>query len=208
MGKVVLRQSRDYQRARELLAESFTKYGHTIGYWSVPATLEQFGDIASATGDPVRAARLHGAAEACHASLNDPYWPENRQLDAPFVAAARVALGEEGFAAAWAQGRAMTIEQAVEYALSELDTSTLDAPPSSAQTAKEGFGGLTARECEAVALIAQGKSNREIAEVMVVSVKTVETYVMRILHKLGFDSRVQIATWAVEAGLTKASTDS
>jgi NarL family two-component system response regulator LiaR len=67
---------------------------------------------------------------------------------------------------------------------------------------------LTARECEAVALIAQGKSNREIAEAMVVSVKTVETYVTRILNKLGFDSRVQIATFAVETGLTKTSAGS
>jgi DNA-binding NarL/FixJ family response regulator len=50
-------------------------------------------------------------------------------------------------------------------------------------------------------LIAQGKSNREISEAMTVGVKTVETYVTRILNKLGFDSRVQIATWAVEKGL-------
>jgi non-specific serine/threonine protein kinase len=64
-------------------------------------------------------------------------------------------------------------------------------------------GGLTQRELEAAALIAQGKSNREIAEAMTVGVKTVETYVTRILGKLGFDSRVQIATWAVEKGLTQ-----
>ena len=47
------------------------------------------------------------------------------------------------------------------------------------------------------ALIAQGKSNRDIAAALTVGVKTVETYVTRILGKLGFDSRVQIATWAV-----------
>lgn len=69
---------------------------------------------------------------------------------------------------------------------------------------KEKFGGLSAREREVVALIAQGRSNREIAEAMSVSLKTVETYVTRILHKLGFDSRVQIATWAVEKGLASA----
>lgn len=69
------------------------------------------------------------------------------------------------------------------------------------QIAKEKFGGLTEREREVAALIAQGKSNREIAEAMTVGVKTVETYVTRILNKLGFDSRVQIATWAVEKGL-------
>jgi len=66
---------------------------------------------------------------------------------------------------------------------------------------KEKFGGLTAREREVAVLITQGKSNREIAEAMTIGVKTVETYVTRILNKLGFDSRVQIATWAVEKGL-------
>ena len=66
---------------------------------------------------------------------------------------------------------------------------------------KEKFGGLTAREREVAVLIAQGKSNREIAEVMTVGTKTVETYVTRILNKLNFDSRVQIATWAMEKGL-------
>jgi DNA-binding NarL/FixJ family response regulator len=54
-----------------------------------------------------------------------------------------------------------------------------------------------------VVLIAQGKSNREIAETMTVRVKTVETYITRIMNKLGFDSRVQIATWAVKQGLTQ-----
>ena len=62
---------------------------------------------------------------------------------------------------------------------------------------------MTEREREVAALVAQGKSNREIAEAMVVSVKTVETYVTRILNKLGYDSRVKIATWAVKKGLSK-----
>jgi DNA-binding NarL/FixJ family response regulator len=68
---------------------------------------------------------------------------------------------------------------------------------------KEKYGGLTAREREVAALIAQGRSNREIAEAMVVGARTVETYVTRILSKLGFNSRVQIATWAVEKNLTR-----
>ncbi len=66
---------------------------------------------------------------------------------------------------------------------------------------KAKYQGLSKRERETASLIAQGKSNREIAQVMTVGEKTVETYVTRILNKLGFDSRVQIATWAVEKGL-------
>src|SRR5574341_52049 len=69
------------------------------------------------------------------------------------------------------------------------------------RAAKKEFGGLTAREREVAALIAQGKSNREIAEALVVGERTVEAHVGNILSKLGFTSRSQIVVWAIEKGL-------
>jgi non-specific serine/threonine protein kinase len=71
----------------------------------------------------------------------------------------------------------------------------------------EDFAGLTPRERETAVLIAQGKSNREIAEAMTVRLKTIETYVTRILNKLGFESRVQIAVWVVEKGVGSPTDD-
>ncbi len=65
----------------------------------------------------------------------------------------------------------------------------------------EKYGGLTERERAVAVLIAQGRSNREIADTLVVSERTVETHVSNIFFKLGFSSRTQIATWAVEKGL-------
>jgi DNA-binding NarL/FixJ family response regulator len=53
------------------------------------------------------------------------------------------------------------------------------------------------------ALIAQGKSNREIAEVLVVNYRTIEKHIENMLSKLGFTSRAQIAVWASEKGLGK-----
>ncbi|MCI0552612.1 MAG: AAA family ATPase [Anaerolineae bacterium] len=73
---------------------------------------------------------------------------------------------------------------------------------------RENPFGLTAREMEVATLITQGKSNREIAKVMTVGEKTIETYVTRILNKLNFESRVQIATWAIERGLFSSTRDS
>lgn len=70
------------------------------------------------------------------------------------------------------------------------------------QVAKKEFGGLTAREREIAALIAHGKSNREIADQLVISETTSERHVANILSKLGFNSRTQIAVWAVEKGLS------
>ena len=69
------------------------------------------------------------------------------------------------------------------------------------QSEAEKFGGLTSREREVAGFLAQGKSNREIAEGLVLSERTVESHVGNILTKLGFDSRAQIAVWAVENGL-------
>jgi DNA-binding NarL/FixJ family response regulator len=69
------------------------------------------------------------------------------------------------------------------------------------RAAKQTFGGLTAREREVAALIAQGKSNREIAEELVVSERTVETHVGNIMFKLDVRSRRQIRAWASEKGL-------
>jgi DNA-binding CsgD family transcriptional regulator len=59
-------------------------------------------------------------------------------------------------------------------------------------------GGLTAREREVASLVATGKTNREIAELLVISEGTADVHVKHILGKLGFKSRAQIAVWAAE----------
>jgi len=73
------------------------------------------------------------------------------------------------------------------------------------RAAKEASGGLTAREREVAALIAQGKSNREIAGALVLSERTIETHVANIMFKLSVQSRRQIRDWALEKGLPSHS---
>jgi DNA-binding CsgD family transcriptional regulator len=68
---------------------------------------------------------------------------------------------------------------------------------------RDRFDGLTPRERDIAALIAQGKSNKEIAEALTLSSRTVEAHISRVLSKLNFSSRSQIAVWAVEKGLLK-----
>jgi DNA-binding CsgD family transcriptional regulator len=77
--------------------------------------------------------------------------------------------------------------------------------PTARRATKQAFDGLTTREREVAALIAQGRSNREIGEAMVVSERTVEKHVENILAKLAFSSRAQIAAWAVEKALIAPS---
>jgi len=71
------------------------------------------------------------------------------------------------------------------------------------EAAKRQFGGLTVREREIAGLIAAGKSNLEIAESLTLSHRTVEAHIGSILSKLDFNSRSQIAVWAVEKGLVQ-----
>jgi DNA-binding CsgD family transcriptional regulator len=76
-------------------------------------------------------------------------------------------------------------------------------PLSPRRAAKRAFGGLTERERQVATLIAQGRSNREIADVLAVSHHTIEAHVRNVLSKLGFTSRAQITVWATEKGLGK-----
>jgi len=108
--------------------------------------------------------------------------------------------GQAVFAAAWADGRRMPLEQMFEEALA----ATEPAPPvvpASTHRAEGQLGVLTAREREVAALIARGLSNRQIADELVIAEGTVNVHVSRILGKLDYRSRSAVATWAVEHGL-------
>ena len=72
------------------------------------------------------------------------------------------------------------------------------------ELAKQEFGGLTVRERQVATLVAHGRPNRAIAEQLVVTERTVEKHIENIMSKLGFNSRAQIAVWAVESGLAKS----
>jgi DNA-binding CsgD family transcriptional regulator len=76
-------------------------------------------------------------------------------------------------------------------------------PASPRRAAKQEYGGLTTREREVAALIAQGYSNRALADALVVSERTIAKHVENILSKLGFSARAQVAAWAVEKSLAK-----
>ena len=162
----------------------------------------------TSTGQPKRAARVLGAADALletsGARLN---WHDRLYYDSS-IKTTRDQLDQITFAAAWAEGRVMQTEQAIAYALAEPVSEPGAQHPLPSLTplraAKEQFGGLTAREREVAALVAQGSSNREIAKLLVVSERTVGAHISNILSKLEFASRTQIATWAIAKGLSKS----
>ena len=75
--------------------------------------------------------------------------------------------------------------------------------PTAARAAKEAFGGLTQREREVAELVAHGKANKAIARELGIGERTVEGYVASALAKLDFESRSQLAAWAVERGIAR-----
>ncbi len=74
---------------------------------------------------------------------------------------------------------------------------------SSSQAMRQTRAGLTARERDVALLVAQGKSNREIAAELVLNKRTVESYLEHIFSKLNLTSRVQLAAWTIEKGWLK-----
>jgi non-specific serine/threonine protein kinase len=119
------------------------------------------------------------------------------------VAVLRELLGKAELARAWAEGRAMSFEQAVAYALAitapAAPTAT-DAGPAPVVTGDPEAARLTPREGEVARLILQGRTNREIAEALVLSERTVDSHVRNIMGKLEVNSRARIAAWAVQHG--------
>jgi DNA-binding NarL/FixJ family response regulator len=112
----------------------------------------------------------------------------------------RQVLGAVTTTVAWEAGRNMPIEQALDLALAatEAPAAQSNGPPErSAQQVAE----LSPREREVAALLAQGLSNRQIAQRLVVTERTVGAHIEHILDKTGFASRHQVGAWADEHGL-------
>jgi non-specific serine/threonine protein kinase len=150
-----------------------------------------------------RAVCLLGAADALRRPIGSVIDPADQPEYERILGALRGALGQEVFDNAWREGASLSLQQAINAALAPIVSPDEATAPAGAEAGRVKYGGLSPRERETAMWIAQGKSNREIAAAMTVGEKTVETYVTRILNKLGFDSRVQIATWVVEMGLSE-----
>jgi predicted ATPase/DNA-binding CsgD family transcriptional regulator/transcriptional regulator with XRE-family HTH domain len=187
--------TRDYPAARDLFAESLRRQhaaGNTAG---IAEGLGGLAALAVAQGRLERAARLFGAAETIRASSPAPIWPAERFEIDRHTEELRARLPAPARAQLWRDGQAFSLEQAIAYALA-------DEGPTAPQNPPSRIGSLTEREREVAALIAQGATNRAIAEALVISERTVERHVANIFAKLDLGSRTQIAVLAVEEGLT------
>lgn len=213
LGWAALRQ-RDFDRAHERLGESL-KIRLAIGdkggiAWCLEKLAEAIYLEAATLPDMQRreqldkAVGLLGAAAMLRAPLHSVIDMADLAEYNRLLAELRAALGDAAFDACWEASRHLPLQEVIGLAQHRVTVPVAAGSLPTVPAAASQTGGLTARELETASLIAQGKSNREIAAQMTVGVKTIETYVTRILNKLGFESRVQIALWAVERGLAAA----
>ena len=170
--------------------------------------MEGMVTLAGAMGEATRAAHLWGAAEALREVTGIALPPGERALHEPYLAAARSRLGESAWEEALAEGRAMTLEEATEYALAkEVEPAVPTTPVPETPSVGAPIGELTSREEEVAVLVAQGFTNLQVSTKLGISERTAGNHVAKILRKLGARSRVQIAGWATDRRLVTPDPD-
>jgi predicted ATPase/DNA-binding CsgD family transcriptional regulator len=170
----------------------------------VAESLLGLAGVAAAELAPLRAARLFGAAEAWLASASATIWPSNRADYDRDLATARRQVDDVAFDAAWTEGRAMTPEQSIAFALEAPEHDVPATVPSVPTADAQPPPPLSRREQEVAALVARGLTNRQIADELVIAERTADAHVSNILAKLGFATRAQVAAWVVERGMLTA----
>jgi DNA-binding CsgD family transcriptional regulator len=195
----------DLDRAEALHKESLALSKDLGGSHRTFVFLEGLACDAGAKGEAERAARLFGAAQALREATGFPLEPAMRALEEPYLTRARSRLEESAWTEAWEEGRAMSMEAAIEYALSEEEPSTFTssaAPTEQLSTpVSEHPAGLTPREVEVLGLVAEGLTNPQVAQKLFLSPRTVQRHLNSVYRKLGVSSRTAATRLALEHGL-------
>jgi non-specific serine/threonine protein kinase len=141
----------------------------------------------AAEGRAEEAAALLGAAAAVRGDEPPSMYRGDRERTDRCREAALTALGEPGFRRAYERGAGLGRDEAIALALGR----AADRPAAR----REPDSPLSQREREIATLVAEGLSNREIAERLSISIRTAENHVSHILVKLGMRSRAQLVRW-------------
>jgi DNA-binding CsgD family transcriptional regulator len=207
LGQVMLQQGDSIQAAAYFM-ESLALYWKLGATLDIADSLAGMAGVACAQGQPEQAARLFGAAAVLQDATGAvmlpgpvPIFPADRLTYDWSVAAVRSQLDAATFDAAWSAGCALTLEQAMAEALeiAQLAQSAPKPPPPSREPTYPA--GLTEREVDVLRLVAQGLTNAQVAERLIISPRTVNAHLNAIYRKLDVSSRSAATRFAVEHDL-------
>ena len=158
-------------------------------YRNVPDNLECLAAFAGAAGSHREAARIFGAAHGSRqrmGAVRFKVWDAGYEAS---VGAVRNALGEHDFDAAWADGMALSAEEAIAY---------VQRGRGERKRPTNGWASLTPTERDIVRLVCDGLGNKDAR--LFVSPRTVQTHLTHVYGKLGLSSRVQLVQEAARHG--------
>ncbi|GGW88987.1 LuxR C-terminal-related transcriptional regulator [Streptomyces lomondensis] len=185
----------DWPRAERHAREALRLKLAVHDVMGIALTLDLLASIATARGAHEHAAVLLGGADRVWADIDSGRWGAHTLNSARRDSEERTcrALGRDAFERAHRRGGGLGLTELVGHALQELarpGESAADRPPHEDTAVR-----LTRREREVAQLVAEGLANQQIADRLVISRRTAEGHVERILSKLGFSNRSQIAAW-------------
>ena len=195
----------DGVKAARLFAEAFEQWLSIGERWSIVKSLLGLAEIGSHRQRWEPTATLLGAIDGNLREIDSHLFPTERAHFDQIAICAGAALGEERFATLFAVGRTLRLDQGVAIAvgLAGVDSGSGNGGPSR-PCSRDRI--LSKREMEVIRLIADGQTDQQIADVLFLSRRTVNTHVGRILTKLGASSRQAATVRAYAAGVA-ASTE-
>jgi DNA-binding CsgD family transcriptional regulator len=188
---LLAREEGDWTGAADFLHDS-VRACHDKGMLPVVLDgLEALAGVMANVGYVEHAVRLFAAAERGRDETGLVRWRLYEDRHAADLALARDALGEEGFAAGWAEGSGLSLDDAVAYA---------GRGRGERKRPSSGWASLTPAERGVVSLVAQGLSNPAIGERLFISKRTVQAHLTRVFAKVGVVSRAELAAEATRRG--------
>jgi ATP/maltotriose-dependent transcriptional regulator MalT len=164
-------------------------------------SLRPLAGLAARYQQPDKATTLLAAHSTWDVAIGLPLSPHGQAAYERLLADLRDSLPPAAFAAAWAAGRALSPEAAIELAAT-IAIPSAETPQPAPATSRAAPYGLTARELEVLRLLVEGRSSHEIAATLFVSRRTVSTHITNIFTKLNVNSRAALVGLALREGIT------
>lgn len=191
LGIVAVREQQ-FARAHALFSEALSAMRGLMSEWGMSVNVATFAGLAGAQGQLIDAVRLAGASAALREAWQTPLIPLIESIIDEGLTRARQVLDSATYAAAWAEGQAMSLEQSIAAALA------LNV----ASTEQINRGGLSATEAQVLRLLASGRTTKEIAAELVIATSTADRHITHIYNKLGVRNRAEAVVLAMKYGLT------